>query len=124
MTSADELFRYLFFTGKGGVGKTSLSCATALALAESGKRVLIVDFKSNLQVPRHAGEVPEGILRQMGAYRHMVAPLLGEADCAILWTETGVLMPLDAAVVDAALERAAMPVSQDVADLDLVIPAP
>ena len=42
--------RYLFFTGKGGVGKTSLSCATALALAESGKRVLLVstDPASNL----------------------------------------------------------------------------
>lgn len=42
--------RYLFFTGKGGVGKTSLSCATALALAEAGKRVLIVstDPASNL----------------------------------------------------------------------------
>ncbi|WP_216610866.1 arsenical pump-driving ATPase [Vibrio mediterranei] len=34
--------RYLFFTGKGGVGKTSHACASALALAESGKRVLIV----------------------------------------------------------------------------------
>jgi arsenite/tail-anchored protein-transporting ATPase len=42
--------RYLFFTGKGGVGKTSLSCATGIALAESGKRVLIVstDPASNL----------------------------------------------------------------------------
>lgn len=42
--------RYLFFTGKGGVGKTSLSCATALKLAESGKRVLLVstDPASNL----------------------------------------------------------------------------
>ncbi|MBL9170295.1 MAG: arsenical pump-driving ATPase [Verrucomicrobiales bacterium] len=42
--------RYLFFTGKGGVGKTSLSCATALRLAESGKRVLLVstDPASNL----------------------------------------------------------------------------
>lgn len=42
--------RYLFFTGKGGVGKTSLSCATALKLAEAGKRVLIVstDPASNL----------------------------------------------------------------------------
>jgi arsenite-transporting ATPase len=42
--------RYLFFTGKGGVGKTSLSCATGLALAESGRRVLIVstDPASNL----------------------------------------------------------------------------
>ena len=42
--------RYLFFTGKGGVGKTSLSCATGVSLAESGKRVLIVstDPASNL----------------------------------------------------------------------------
>lgn len=42
--------RYLFFTGKGGVGKTSLSCATGIALAEAGKRVLIVstDPASNL----------------------------------------------------------------------------
>jgi arsenite-transporting ATPase len=40
----------LFFTGKGGVGKTSLSCATGIALAESGRRVLIVstDPASNL----------------------------------------------------------------------------
>ena len=35
--------RFLFFTGKGGVGKTSLSCAVALSLAEVGKRVLLVD---------------------------------------------------------------------------------
>jgi TRC40/GET3/ArsA family transport-energizing ATPase len=42
--------RHLFFTGKGGVGKTSLSAATALALADSGKRVLLVstDAASNL----------------------------------------------------------------------------
>lgn len=42
--------RYLFFTGKGGVGKTSLSCAVALALADRGKRVLLVstDPASNL----------------------------------------------------------------------------
>ncbi len=42
--------RHLFFTGKGGVGKTSLSCAVALALADRGKRVLLVstDPASNL----------------------------------------------------------------------------
>lgn len=34
--------RFLFFTGKGGVGKTSLACATAVRLADEGKRVLLV----------------------------------------------------------------------------------
>lgn len=34
--------RYLFFTGKGGVGKTSIACATAIHLAETGCRVLLV----------------------------------------------------------------------------------
>ena len=33
---------FLFFTGKGGVGKTSLACATAVRLADMGKRVLLV----------------------------------------------------------------------------------
>lgn len=42
--------QFLFFTGKGGVGKTSMACATALALADSGRRVLLVstDPASNL----------------------------------------------------------------------------
>jgi len=34
--------RFLFFTGKGGVGKTSIACASAIQLSEAGKRVLLV----------------------------------------------------------------------------------
>ncbi len=34
--------RFLFFTGKGGVGKTSIACATSIELAALGKRVLLV----------------------------------------------------------------------------------
>lgn len=43
--------KYLFFTGKGGVGKTSIACATAVALADAGEKILLVstDSASNLQ---------------------------------------------------------------------------
>jgi arsenite-transporting ATPase len=42
MNFLDGAPRYLFFTGKGGVGKTSLACATAVRLADAGQRVLLV----------------------------------------------------------------------------------
>lgn len=43
--------KYLFFTGKGGVGKTSVACATAVFLADKGQKVLLIstDPASNLQ---------------------------------------------------------------------------
>ena len=50
LTLLQQPTRFLFFTGKGGVGKTSLSCAAALTMADQGKRVLLVstDPASNL----------------------------------------------------------------------------
>ena len=87
--------RFLFFTGKGGVGKTSLSCATALHLAEAGRKVLLVstDPASNLdEVLGFAlGEKPTPVPGVMGldamnidpvaaaaAYRErMIGPLRG-----------------------------------------------
>jgi len=50
MTWLDHFGRFLFFTGKGGVGKTSLACATAVRLADAGRKVLLVstDPASNL----------------------------------------------------------------------------
>lgn len=61
--------RFLFFTGKGGVGKTSLACAMSVALADAGRRVLLIstDPASNLDEvletdlssePRRVGGVP------------------------------------------------------------------
>lgn len=55
MNLVEQATRYMFFTGKGGVGKTSVSCAIAIALADSGRRVLLVstDPASNLDEVLH-----------------------------------------------------------------------
>ncbi|MBU9712849.1 arsenical pump-driving ATPase [Bacillus tamaricis] len=60
---SDEWTPFIFFTGKGGVGKTSTACAAAVSLADKGKRVLIVstDPASNLQ-DVFGVEIPSSII--------------------------------------------------------------
>ena len=72
--------------------------------------VLAVDFKSNRVVPPSADQVPEGVLRQMAAYAHLLRAVYPgrRVEIALLWTATGQLMRLDAASLEAALGRAAL----------------
>ncbi|MDA0190241.1 MAG: arsenical pump-driving ATPase [Proteobacteria bacterium] len=70
--------RHLFFTGKGGVGKTSLSCAAGLALAEAGRRVLIVstDPASNLDevLGTPLGQTPTAVAGVSGLFALNIDP--------------------------------------------------
>ena len=69
------LTRHLFFTGKGGVGKTSLSTATAIALADAGKRVLLVSTDAASNLDEMLGGVP---------LRNSPVPVPGVAGLSVL----------------------------------------
>lgn len=71
-------------------------------------RILAVDFKSNHRVPTRPEDTPEGILRQMGAYRAALAQIYPDRriETAIIWTETAEFMPLPHDIVRDALSRA------------------
>lgn len=74
-------------------------------------RVLAVDFKSNALVPEKVEDVPEGLLRQMGAYSEMLAQLYPDrpVQTALLWTRTAKLMMLPHDLVIDALQRTPTP---------------
>ena len=67
--------------------------------------VLAVDFKTNAGVPDAPDDVPEGLLRQMGAYAAALERVFPgrRIETAILWTRTATLMPLPHKTVTAAL---------------------
>ena len=97
-----EPTRIVFFTGKGGVGKTSLACAMAVGLADSGRRVLLVSTDPASNLDEVLGTVltgtPQEILAAPGlfglninpeaaarAYRErIVGPLRGVMPAAVL----------------------------------------
>ena len=74
-------------------------------------RIRVIDYKSNTVVPARPEEVPEGLLRQMGAYAAALAQIYPgrPVDTAILWTAVPVLMPLPPHLVAAALAATSVP---------------
>jgi ATP-dependent helicase/nuclease subunit A len=73
--------------------------------------VLVVDYKSNTLVPASAADVPDGLLRQMGAYAAALALIYPDRriETAILWTRTAELMPLPRDLVNAAFAGTTLP---------------
>ena len=106
--------------GPGTLAEVTLSAAVAVAgrpapvlgavdrLVVEQDRVLAVDFKTNRVVPEGPEAVPEGILRQMGAYAAALAAIYPgrRVETAVLWTRGPRLMPLPEALTATALARA------------------
>ena len=69
--------------------------------------VLAVDYKSNHILPSAPAQIPEGLLRQLGAYAHALQRIYPthRIETAILWTRSAQLMPVDPDIVSAALAR-------------------
>ena len=80
-------------------------------LVVAPERVLAVDFKTNRQVPERAEDVPDGLLRQMGAYAAALAQVYPgrPVETALLWTGVPRLMPVPGPLAAAALARAVPP---------------
>ncbi|MDP4990344.1 MAG: double-strand break repair helicase AddA [Marivita lacus] len=77
-------------------------------LLVSRDSVIAVDFKTNRTVPETEVEMPEGLLRQMGAYHAMLRKIYPDKtiETGILWTRTATYMPLSENRVTQALVRA------------------
>jgi ATP-dependent helicase/nuclease subunit A len=73
--------------------------------------VLVVDYKSNALVPATVAEVPDGILRQLGAYAHVLGQVYPghRIETAVLWTREPSLMPVGPDIVREALARTTIP---------------
>lgn len=71
------------------------------------KKVVVADFKTNAVIPRSAEEVPEGILRQMGAYLECLEQIYPghEIDLRVIWTKDATQTVLPHGIVREALTR-------------------
>ena len=72
---------------------------------------MIIDYKSNAAIPDRPEETPEGILRQLGAYAHMLSQIYPDRriETAVLWTKAPRLMRVDPEIVRQAFLRTTIP---------------
>jgi ATP-dependent helicase/nuclease subunit A len=86
-------------------GRPMLGVIDRLLIAPD--RVLAIDIKTNRTLPDRPEDIPEGLLRQLGAYAHLLAALHPgrRIETAILWTAAARLMTVPPALAAAALAR-------------------
>ena len=80
-------------------------------LAVTPERVILVDYKTNRRPPRTTAETPTAYLRQMAAYRSLLADIYPgrPVEAALVWTETGEVARLESGLLDAHIPQAPMP---------------
>lgn len=85
----------------GTIGTTGISGQIDRLVVSEGE-VLVVDYKSNLDVPDGPEAVPPAYLKQMAAYREILREIYPDKPvrCALLWTAEARLMPLSEAELD------------------------
>ncbi len=87
MKFIDQAPVFLFFTGKGGVGKTSLACATAVRLADQGKRVLLVSTDPASNVGQVFGVAIGNVFTPMAAVPGLTALEIDPEAAALQYRE-------------------------------------
>jgi ATP-dependent helicase/nuclease subunit A len=87
------------------VGKAVRGIVDRLAIDDD--RVLVLDFKSDRPAPQRAEKAPQAYILQLALYREVLRNIFPakRIDCALLWTEAPLLMPLPDALLDAALQQ-------------------
>lgn len=96
--------RLLFFTGKGGVGKTSLACATAVALADAGRRVLLVSTDPASNLGQVLGEEVSPEIAPVAAVANLSAVNVDPQAAAATYRER-VIAPVRDALPEAAIAQ-------------------
>ena len=101
-----NLTKYLFFTGKGGVGKTSTACSIAVNLADEGKKILLIstDPASNLQDVFQTPLTGTGI--KIKEVPNLVVANLNPEEAAATYKES-VIAPYRGKLPEAVLENMA-----------------
>jgi len=99
-----SLPRHVFFTGKGGVGKTSLSCSTAIALAKLGRKVFLVSTSLASNLDEILGLPKLDLPTPLPSVRGLTAMKLDPTRAGQLYRER-ILAPLKNTVAEADLKE-------------------